>query len=370
MALVKLTDFGGLLPALSHRALPPGNATVAQNLVARVGEFRPLLDKTAYAGVLSLAGPKTIYRFARKAYGTLNTDPSTGWLAYAEHTNLVPSQVNGVSNSRTYLTDGVGAYAPRVIDASDANRLLGVPEPAAPTLTVNTGNYFTATERADAVRKALGDINKAITDACTPAKIGAPWTANATQGFLEDGAETGANITPIRYRVHQYSAFEGNIVEAYTVAAEADVAWLRATRLGIWAQGTGTPTWYGSGVWHYQLAYTAYGYGVRFTSATATTALTALTTEGGAALLTAAQVSEIVNKVTKIFDPDGALANPVVAPLRKAVTDFQALIDKRPQGTLTSAAASAERTEAIQAAANAIYDALARWGGSTQQGSI
>ena len=568
MALVKLTDFGGLLPALSHRALPPGNATVAQSLVARVTEFRPLLDKTTCAAALSLVSPKTIYRMPRMvnpafntarfnvpftdstpadvssfnttvaatgaeatftasglrvritsggaanqdasvtyggslahisraangimvaefyvtrtsvaavslnrcfyyfansgaAYhdlgftstglfrwilsgvnadtaaaipvgvrtkitlrmeangtGTLavndevkitrsvgtgawtvntlilganggnffprdylvddvtiyigepderqyidNTGLCTGWINYADHTNLVPSQINGLEHARTYVTDGAGAYAPRVIDITGEDRLLGVPEPAAPGLTVNEGDYFTAAERADAVRAAMEAINAAIAAACTPCKIGAPWTNNATEGYLEDGAETGANITLIRYRVHQYDALDGTIVDAYTAAAEADVSWLRATRLGIWAQGTGTPTWYGSGVWHYQLAYTAYGYGVRFDSAACSTALTALTTEGGGALLTPTQVTQIVSKVAAIFNPEVLPANAVVAPLRAAVTAFEAVLDKKPQGALGSTEASDAEEDALDVAAEAIFAALMKWANVSQ----
>lgn len=280
MAIVKITNFGGLLPALSARSLPLENATTATNLLARVSEFRPILDGTTYSGVLSVSNPATIYRLARSSGGALNTAFTQGWKAYASWTNLVQGQINDNLTSRTYVTDGAGAYAPRVIDNAGADRQLGVPAPSTPTVTLNQGDYFTQEDRDESLRAAKAQILAALRGAATRYKVGATFTANATDGILEDGAITDAPPTH-RFRVHRYTGFEGTISDAYGSTVEADVAWIRATRLGGWAQSTGTPSWMGTaGTWHYALAYPAYGVGFSFDQDAAEAALGGVSSGG------------------------------------------------------------------------------------------
>lgn len=282
MALIRITNFGGIVPALDQRALGADNATRAENLLARVSEFRPLLDATTYAGALTVSGPATMYRFPRVSGGALNTDFSSSatWKAYANYTNLVQAQLNDNKTSRTYVTDGAGGYAPRVIDNAGTDRQLGVPAPSTPTVTLNQGDYYTQSDRDEALSAAKAQILAALRGAATRYKVGATFTANATEGILEDGAITDAPPTH-RFRVHRYSGFEGTISDAYGSTVEADVAWIRATRLGGWAQSTGTPAWMGSaGTWHYALAYPAYGVGFDFDADAAEAALGGVSSGG------------------------------------------------------------------------------------------
>jgi hypothetical protein len=363
--LIDIKNFNGILPAVSPRALPPDNATTAQNLNAKLSEFRPLLDATSYASALTVANPKTIYRLARTSAGAYNTDLSTGWKAYAAHTYHAKWPQNDNNTERTTVSSATGAYAPRVIDTAGEDRILGVPVPAAPSLTLNAGDYFTEAEREAAISQARADIIAALVSGLARAKVGATYTADAIEGYLESGAEVSDPPVPTRQRVYAYSGFEGTISDAYTAATAADVAWVRATRQGSWLQADGSPAWMGaSGTWHYAMTYHAYGAGYKFTSATASAALTALKLpDGVTALLDAAQVTELCAKAALIFNPEGALANPVIQPLRTAVAAFEALLDARPQGSQTAAATTTAQSDSIAACANAIYDALARVAG-------
>ena len=362
MAGIKITNFGGVIPAVSPRALPPDNATVADGLLASAREFRPLLATVSYAGALSASGPRTIYRMARTSSGADNNDPATGWTVYADWTNLVRWPQNDNATERTSVTDGAGAYAPRVIDNTGQNRLLGVPVPVKPVLTLNAGTYFTEQNRRDAISKLKADILSTLKNNLTRAKVGAVYTNDATEGYLEDGAEQSAEPTQIRYRVHRYSGFEGSITDAYGTVVEADVAWLRATRYGEWKQSTGTPAWMGtSGTWHYALPYGAYGAGFQFNTAAAITALDALT------YVDNAQATEIANLVAAMFSPTGAYASSVIKPLRAAVAELEAKMNSRPQGTVTSAATTAEITSLKNAAALQIYTNIARFSGQENE---
>lgn len=362
MAVIDIRNFGGVIPALSERYLPPEAATQAQNLLPQVSEFRPKLADTAYTGVLSVANPKTIYRHRYTAAGALNSNFSSGWLAYANLTHLARWPLNDNVTERTTKADGTAA--PRVIDNTGADRLLGVPVPTKPTLVVNAGNYFTEQERDDAISTLKATVLNALKAALARAKVGAVYTADATQGYMEDGAETSALPTTIRYRVYQYSGYEGTIVDAYTAAVEADVAWVRATKLGKWIQADGSPAWMGAvGTWHYALPYDAYGVGLKFDATAATTALTGVT------YLDASQRSELVTAATALFDPAGKDAAQVVAPLRAAVANLEAVLDARAAGGTSGATIASQVTTAISAAANQIFDALGRNGAWSVNGT-
>jgi hypothetical protein len=364
MAVISINTFGGILPAVQERALPPENATTAQNLNPKTADFRPLLDATSYAGVLSVSNPKTIHRLSRTAAGAFNTDLSTGWKAYSAVTQLVKWPQNDNNTERTSVTDGAGGYAPRVIDATGEDRLLGLPRPSKPTLSVNAGTYFTEADRDNAIVQARANIIAAFVSGLARAKVGATYTNNTTEGYLETGAEVSDPPVQTRQRVYAYSAFEGTITDSY-IGTAADLEWVRSTRAGEWMQATGTPAWMGtSGTWHYAVKYHAYGAGYKATSATISSALTDLKLpDGVTALLDADQVTELTAKAVALFDPDGSYANPVVQPLRDAVTALEAVLNGRPQGSQTSAAATTAKDDAISAAANAIYDALARQAG-------
>jgi len=352
VAVISVRTFGGIMPGVAERALPSDAATQAEGLVARVSEFRPVLDSTSYASVLSVTNPKTIWRFRYTAAGALNSSFSSGWKAYSAQTYLVRWPASDSNTERTSTANG--SAAPRVIDNTGTDRQLGVPQPAKPTVTLNQGSYFTEQSRADAIATLKAGVLSTLQTYLTRKKVGHAYTNNATPGYLEDGAETVASIN--RFRVHRYDGYEGAITDAYTSAAEADVAWLRVQRSGDWYQTAGgDPGWMGAaGTWHYRVTYPAYGLGLEFNQGSAQTALDALN------YVDTTQATAIASAVASLFSTSSVAAVAVIKPLQDAVTKFQQVIDARPPGSYSSAATTTKRNAALEAVANQIYDALAR----------
>lgn len=144
MTTLKITQFGGQVPRVSPRALPAGAAQRYENLLATSTELRPLPgDKTVAAG---LAGARTLYRLGRTPAGTLRTGDTDGWLSDVDDKSYVKGQLNDDATERTVVTWNDGAQPPRVIDATGADRLLGVPAPPKLTLTANVTDEFTRDE--------------------------------------------------------------------------------------------------------------------------------------------------------------------------------------------------------------------------------
>ena len=144
MTTLKITQFGGLVPRVSPRALPAGAAQQYENLLTTSTELRPLPgDKTVAAG---LAGARTLYRLNRNADGTLRTSDSAGWITDVADKSYVKGQLNDDATERTVVTWNDGAQPPRVIDAKGADRLLGVPAPPKVGLTHNVVDEFTRDE--------------------------------------------------------------------------------------------------------------------------------------------------------------------------------------------------------------------------------
>ena len=144
MTVLKLQDFGGVVPRVSPRALPAGAAQRYENLLATSVELRPLLGDKTVAG--AVPGAKTLYRLGRDAEGALRGGDTDGWLTDAADKNHVKGQLNDDATERTVVSWNDGSAAPRVIDAKGADRLLGVPAPASVGVTANITDEFTRDE--------------------------------------------------------------------------------------------------------------------------------------------------------------------------------------------------------------------------------
>lgn len=161
MAVLKIENFGGEMPSVSPRALPADAAQTNRNLFLATREFRPLADDLVVASCQS--GTKTLHRFARDASGNFNTNPSTGWITSTQERSYVKGQINDERTERTYLTFDDGSARPRVIDATGADRLLGVPRPASLSVSANITDELTPEEAsnflygeaAEAIRAAI-----------------------------------------------------------------------------------------------------------------------------------------------------------------------------------------------------------------------
>lgn len=144
MAAIKITNFGGEAPSISPRALGPDSSQENRNLLLSLSEFRPVSEDTLVAG--APLGTKSLYRFARKADGEFNTDPTTGWLTTNTERSYVKAQINDERTERTYLTTNDGSMPPRAIDVEGADRRLGVPRPLQPQVTLQASGELTREE--------------------------------------------------------------------------------------------------------------------------------------------------------------------------------------------------------------------------------
>ncbi len=163
MPAIKIENFGGELPSVSPRALPPNAAQENRNLYLATTEFRPLAQDAVSASTAN--GTRTLYRFSRDPSGTFNTNLTSGWITSTQERSYVKGQINDEKTERTYFTFDDGSARPRAIDNTGADRELGVYRPVKPTCTINAVDEFTTEEAnnflfgegAEAVRKAFSD---------------------------------------------------------------------------------------------------------------------------------------------------------------------------------------------------------------------
>lgn len=157
MAVLKVTQFGGILPSVEPRSLPPGAAQTAHNLDLRFGDFRPLKGPGASVAAVA-AGAMSIFR-----------TPSGVWLSSTSDVNYVNGQING-TEERVYLT-GRSAYPESWQDAE--YRRLGVPAPAAaPTCVFTASEEFSDEELENSRNTLPTTISQFFLDSLVPVNLG------------------------------------------------------------------------------------------------------------------------------------------------------------------------------------------------------
>ena len=166
MAVIRIDNFAGEFPSASPRALGGNGAQANRNLLLTTNEFRPLAVAQAVASITN--GTQTLHRFARDASGNFNADPSTGWISSTQRRSYVKGQINDERTERTYLTFDDGSARPRVIDATGQDRVLGVPRPNKPTVTLNVTEEFTPEEASNFLFGDATEQIKAALKSVTP----------------------------------------------------------------------------------------------------------------------------------------------------------------------------------------------------------
>lgn len=152
MAVIKIENFGGEMPSVSPRALPPDAAQENRNLFMGVTEFRPL-KADAVVGA-SVTAAKSLYRI----------DATQPWITATIERSYVRGQINGDTNKRTYYTVNDGTSPPMVMDVTGEVRRLGVPVPDKPTVvhtpvsqvTWEQASDFVLGEGANSIRRTIG----------------------------------------------------------------------------------------------------------------------------------------------------------------------------------------------------------------------
>ena len=224
MTTLKITQFGGLVPRVSPRALPAGAAQQYENLLATSSELRPLQGDRTVAP--ATPGALTLYRLSRNADGTLRTSDSAGWITDVADKNYVKGQLNDDATERTVVTWNDGAQPPRVIDAAGADRPLGVPAPPQLSTAHNAVDEFTRDEAlawvdeelVPAIVEALRtELAEARVDGATPvagsyslfgksAVASEPWLVR-----WGPGAEAALQLVPYWGRVTSLPSLEAKL---------------------------------------------------------------------------------------------------------------------------------------------------------------
>lgn len=223
MAVIKITTFGGEVPSLSARALPADKARISYNLYPGVDEFRPLLENKEVA-VLGVSNPLSLFRLERKADGTLNDDPTNGWmpvkdpitgLTYTGLLSFAKGQINDDLTGRTYYSFDNGSSAPRVMDAgvspardglletAAVDKPLGIPAPSKPSVAAIYGEEFTPDEYLELVSVKSAEIAAAVRSNVRFAFIGYDIAGAGTAGYINKtisgtvgtGSTTGSTTT-------------------------------------------------------------------------------------------------------------------------------------------------------------------------------
>lgn len=183
MTTLKIDNFGGEMPSVSPRALPPQAAQTNSNLFLATSEFRPLSEDAAVATIP--ANTASIYRFARTATGDFNTNPAIGWVTSDKERSYVKGQVNDERTERTYFSTDDGATPLQAITAATPNapRLVGVPAPMKPAVTHNVNDELTPEEAVSYMTKVAPDsIREALSAA----------VKNVSNTVLDRGRRTAA----------------------------------------------------------------------------------------------------------------------------------------------------------------------------------
>lgn len=131
MALVKITNFGGISPKVPPRYLADTQAQVALDCAVFSGALFPFPDVGATAATLTKVGvPQTIYRF-----GQSTPSDSEYWFHWTTDVDVARSQIAGDTSEWTFYTDGVqpkATYAALALSGSgypSVSRPLGLPAP-------------------------------------------------------------------------------------------------------------------------------------------------------------------------------------------------------------------------------------------------
>lgn len=147
MALVKITNFGGISPKVPPRYLADTQAQVALDCAVFSGALFPFPDVGATAATLTKVGtPQTIYRFGQSA-----PSDSEYWFHWTADVDVARSQIAGDTSEWTFYTDGVqpkATYAALALSGSgypSVSRPLGLPAPTSALITAVADTAATAT---------------------------------------------------------------------------------------------------------------------------------------------------------------------------------------------------------------------------------
>ena len=313
MSALVFTNFGGIAPRVPARRLGDAFGQVNKNLLPSAQEFRPLLaDKDVGAAA---AGAKTLYRFERRTDGSLNTGDAEGWMTFADERSYAKGQLNDDATERTVLTFDDGTQKPRVIDATGEDRPLGVPAPSGVSASLNEVGQFT---QADADVWIDGEFTE---------EVGAAMLAGLSEAHWVNGK-------PLAGYTGSYGQIQPHSTDGRYGVATMTVAQAQARGLyGVVGYEQG-------GTWYVPLMCSPKWGQVSDSAAIAAKLREIVSPRDGSQVLTEAQISGTISRLTAVLDANNAGIASARARMESAAQQFtQALAQAA--NTNTGAAASA-----------------------------
>ncbi len=346
--VIKVVNFGGLVPKASARVLPANAAQVASDLQPDIFEFRPLGTDLTVVASTGVTNPKTIHRLARKADGSFNTDMTTGWIVKAGEMSFVKAQINDDTTERTYATFDDASAPPRVYDATDlvTGRQLGVPRPASPpTATVNVVDEFTTDERSAAITAAQTYMRNITAVAMQPLFRGSPSDDPVdyrpglyTTGWVDRDYIPGLDPEEAQQlRVFRLASTDGanngGISDSYDTAHGPDYyQWVLNPTLGgfyMTSPSSGWPSWASTNKDHWCIPVYAYGLTYIVNAADLKTRLLLMEMPGvtpAAPLMTEAQADEIVSQVQDVAAQQLIEVTPQLNSIKAEMATMHAIL--------------------------------------------
>lgn len=347
MPVIKFTSLGGLEPSVPARALPDNGAQVANNINPGSPTFRALLGDKPVSTV-AVSNPKTLYRFDRKADGSLNTDDTTGWLANAQQLNLVRTQIDDDNTGKIYYTATDGSGVMRWHNAAGQDRQVGVPAPtAAPTITsINDSYVFTPDVRASELDAVLTQAVKAVKDLATLAWVG-------PDGALPQGWVRRSDFLPTSdpgyaaaqrevVRVFAVDPSTNAVLNTFTDMPADESAWVFDSTLGgsyyTVPGGVTVPSWATGYTKFWTIPMRAFAQAYDVPPVATKDALLTLKmpgTQGAQPLLTSAQADAIVTQITEHGDKDALRVKSKIDALVAKVQDTASIFTVGGRASLT-----------------------------------
>jgi hypothetical protein len=348
----KFAAYTGLQPSIRPRQLPDMASQIAQNLQPNVADFRPLQQDTNVA-TSAVNNPASLYRLARKVDGSYNSDTSTGWITSASVRNYVKGPLDDDTTERTYYT---GSGAPRVLDVTGEDRLMGIPAPTEPvTIEVLKKDEFTAEDRTSELKQAMELALLHIKNSLIEVWRGPTPPGTMTPGLLDraflptaDGNHSAQLLRVFRLTTTNGTNY-GPITNTYSTMDPGNANWVISPDLSPFYQSFGTtyPTWTGqtptTAYDHICIPLAAYGRTYDCATNDLKAALMLIPMPGktdGTKLLTEAQAEQIANTVTNRLSPTATTIKPKLDALRAKVTETLALFTGSPVAATSGTVAS------------------------------
>ena len=333
MPAVKLNNLGGIYPSILPRNLADMAAQKANNLQPGTPEFRPFATDLVVATVAD-SNPRSLYRFARNADGSLITSPSQGWKSHPVGVTIAKGQLNDDRTERTYFSYDDGSAPPREFDNQGGSRLLGVPKPTVkPAAT--TVDVYTFTEEIKRIEK-LRAVREVVllTESYADAALVGVDSAFQTPGWL---LESSFSLAPDAdrhiVRLFALDPATNQIISTYSSMPIAEASWVFNPALGgayaTLPTGFAVPSWATGHTKWWRIRLRAFAGAYKINQIPLTIDLQAINlpgTQGAKKYLNATEAAQITSNMAAQFDtstdPVATLVNKLSARQAEAAAAF------------------------------------------------